>query len=75
MQTASEVLSKISGLKEASEGDVYKRNKAVVTGGFIGAAGGLLFGLVKGYSLIGSALTGAVIAGLGTYLLLPKAEE
>lgn len=75
MQPATEVLSKISSLKSASEGNVYKRNKAVMTGAFIGVAGGLLFGIVKGYSLISSAIAGAVIAGLGTYLVLPKNEE
>jgi len=75
MQTGAEVLSKISSLKNTSESDVYKRNKAVMTGAFIGVAGGLLFGLVKGYSLISSAITGGVLAGLGTYLLLPKTDN
>lgn len=74
MQTGASVLQKLNSIKQNSESAIYNRNKGVMTGALIGVAGGMLLGLVKGYSLVGSAMTGAVIGGLAAYLLLPKGD-
>lgn len=74
MDTGLEVISKIKSLKSESEGSVFKRNQGVMTGALIGAAGGVLFGLAKSYSLIGSGMTGALLGALTAFLILPKPE-
>lgn len=73
MAEAKELLNKLKDIK-SSQGTTYKRTKGAMNGALIGAAGGLLVGLNKGYSLIPSGIVGAVLGGLIAYILLPKDE-
>ena len=73
MAEAKELLDKLKSIK-STEGTTYKRSKGTMNGALIGMAGGLLLGLSKNYNLISSAIVGAAIGGIISYILLPKDE-
>jgi proteasome assembly chaperone (PAC2) family protein len=75
MATTEELLNKVSELKSKSDSFSIKRNKGTISGAFIGAAGGLLIAYNKKYSLISSALVGALIGGVTAQLILPKNDN
>jgi proteasome assembly chaperone (PAC2) family protein len=52
-----------------------RKSRATVNGALIGAAGGLLVGMARNYSLISSAMVGSVLGALVTYLVLPKNDD
>jgi len=52
-----------------------KKKKGTITGGFIGMAAGLLYGVAKSYNLVSSAFIGAIIGGIASHLLLPNTDE
>lgn len=67
MAEAKEILDKLKQLKSKSESGSMQKNRATVNGALIGAAGGLLVGLSRNYSLISSAMVGSVLGALVTY--------
>lgn len=75
MSEARGIIDKVRDLKSKSESLSVKKTKGTITGGFIGMAVGLLYGVAKSYNLVSSAFVGAVIGGITAHLLLPKAEE
>jgi outer membrane lipoprotein SlyB len=75
MSEARGVINKVRDLKSTSDTLSMKKKKGTITGGFIGMAGGLLYGVAKGYNLVSSAFIGAVIGGIASHFLLPKNDE
>lgn len=73
MAEAKELLDKLKSIK-SKDPEKSSRSKGTMNGALIGAAGGLLVGLNKGYSLIPSGIVGAVLGGLVAYILLPKEQ-
>jgi proteasome assembly chaperone (PAC2) family protein len=75
MAEAKEILDKLKQLKSKSDNMSMRKSRATVNGALIGAAGGLLVGLARNYSLISSAMVGSVLGALVTYLILPKSDN
>lgn len=75
MPEAKEILDKVKNLKSKSDSMALKKTKGTITGAFIGMAGGLLVGFSRNYNLVSSAFIGAVLGGVVSHLLLPKADE
>lgn len=75
MPEAKEILNKLKSLKSNSDSMALKKTKGTITGAFIGMAGGLLVGFSRNYNLVSSAFIGAVLGGVVSHLLLPKADE
>lgn len=75
MAEVKELMDKLKTLKSDSDSYKVKVTKGRVAGSLIGAGGGLLIAYTRGYSLWSSALVGALLGGLASYLLLPKGDE
>jgi hypothetical protein len=75
MSEARGVIDKVRDLKSTSDTLSMKKTKGTITGGFIGMAAGLLYGVAKSYNLVSSAFIGAIIGGIASHLLLPKTDE
>lgn len=75
MAEAKEILDRVKDLKSKSDSMALKKTKGTITGAFIGMAGGLLVGFTRNYNLISSAFVGALLGGVVSQLLLPKADD
>lgn len=75
MEQAEKIINNVKSLKSTSQSMSMKKNKGTVTGSLIGAGVGMLYGLTKNYSIISSAIVGALIGGLATHLILPNYDE
>ncbi len=75
MAEAKEILDKLKNLKSTSTSMEMKRRKGLINGGLIGMAGGVLIGLTRNYNLVSSAVVGALIGGLVTFVILPKSDD
>ncbi len=75
MSEARAVIDKVRDLKSTSDTLSMKKKKGTITGGFIGMAAGLLYGVAKSYNLVSSAFIGAIIGGIASHLLLPNTDE
>lgn len=74
MANPTDVINKVKELKTNSQSFTMKKNKGTVTASLIGMGVGMLYGLTKNYSLISSAIVGAVLGGLAAHLILPSNE-
>lgn len=75
MAEAKQILDKLKNLKSSSDTFEMKRTKGTINGALIGVAGGLLIGYTRNYSLLSSAIVGALVGGILTNLILPKNDE
>jgi proteasome assembly chaperone (PAC2) family protein len=75
MAEAKDILDKLKQLKSKSDTMSMRKSRATVNGALIGAAGGLLVGMARNYSLLSSAMVGSVLGALVTYLVLPKNDD
>lgn len=75
MEEAEKIINNVRSLKSSSQSMAMKKRKGTVTGSMIGAGVGMLYGLTKNYSLISSAIVGAILGGLAAHLILPNLEE
>lgn len=75
MEQAEKIINNVKSLKSNSQSMAMKKKKGTVTGSLIGAGVGMLYGLTKNYSIISSAIVGAIIGGLATHLILPSMDE
>lgn len=75
MAEAKEILDKLKSIKNDSDSPKLKKSKGRMVGSIIGASGGLLIGIARGYNLLTAGFVGALVGGLAAYLLLPKEDE
>lgn len=75
MEEAEKIINNVRSLKSSSQSMAMKKRKGTVTVSMIGAGVGMLYGLTKNYSLISSAIVGAILGGLAAHLILPNLEE
>lgn len=75
MSEARAIIDKVRELKSTSETMSMKKTKGTITGGFIGMAIGMLYGVAKNYNLISSAFVGAIVGGIASHLILPKTDD
>jgi galactitol-specific phosphotransferase system IIC component len=70
MVYAKDVLDKINEMKIDSDSIKVKKNKGIISGTFIGMAGGLLIGFSRNYNLISSAVVGSLLGAIVSYISL-----
>lgn len=75
MAEAKQILEKLKTIKSSSDTFEMKRTKGTINGALIGVAGGLLIGYTRNYSLLSSAIVGALVGGILTNLILPKNDD
>lgn len=75
MAEAKQILDKLKNIKSSSDTFEMKRTKGTINGALIGVAGGLLIGYTRNYSLLSSAIVGALVGGILTTLILPKNDD
>ena len=75
MAEAKQILDKLKNIKSSSDTFEMKRTKGTINGALIGVAGGLLIGYTRNYSLLSSAIVGALVGGIFTNLILPKNDD
>ena len=75
MAEAKQILDKLKNIKSSSDTFEMKRTKGTINGALIGVAGGLLIGYTRNYSLLSSAIVGALVGGILTNLILPKNDD
>lgn len=75
MEEAEKIINNVKSLKSSSQSMAMKKRKGTVTGSMIGAGVGMLYGLTKNYSLVSSAIVGAILGGLAAHLILPNIDE
>ena len=75
MANAEALLEKLREIKTKDNTLAKKRNKATAGAAIIGAAGGALLAINRGYNILTASVTGAIVFGLIAHLFLPKNEE
>lgn len=74
MKSSEEVLEKLREIKSKDNTLTKKRNKATAGAALLGAAGGALLAINRGYNILTASVTGAIVFGLVAHLFLPKNE-
>lgn len=75
MQNGEDLLEKLREIKTKDNTLTKKRNKATAGAAILGAAGGALLAINRGYNLLTASVTGAILFGMIAHLFLPKNEE
>jgi hypothetical protein len=75
MSNGEDLLEKLREIKTKDNTLTKKRNKATAGAAIIGAAGGALLAINRGYNILTASVTGAIVFGLLAHLFLPKNEE
>jgi len=75
MVYAKDVLDKINEMKIDSDSIKVKKNKGIISGTFIGMAGGLLIGFSRNYNLISSAVVGSLLGAIVSYISLNQINK
>jgi len=73
MNTGQDILDKAAAIRGNNSLDItYQKNKSLLTGGLIGAGGGIYFGYAKKQNMLVLGLLGAVIGMIIAGAFLPK---
>lgn len=71
--TGQQLLDQAASIKGNNALDItYQKNKALLTGGMIGAAGGIYFGWAKKQNMLVTGLMGAIVGMIIAGAFIPK---
>lgn len=72
-ENGKELIDKAASIKNVTSLDINsQKNKAAMTGGFIGMAGGVYWGYAKKQNLLVCGIMGAIGGALISRLFMPK---
>jgi hypothetical protein len=75
MPKADVLLDKLREIKTTDNTPSQKRKKAMAGAALIGAAGGGLLAINRGYNMLTSIVMGAIVGGMAAHLFLPKDSQ
>lgn len=71
--TGQDLLNRAAAIKGDNSLDItYQKNKTLLNGGLIGAAGGFYFGYVKKQNMLVTGMLGAVVGMIIAGVFIPK---